>query len=179
MFSVSSLLYILSLSISLCAVCVSSFSGARMSKHFNSNSLIEEENYPHKQKSSFFHINVYLLLIWLSLIYFFKSNNKEKKKLSASETHFLSLLFIFSLSLSLFNFLSRPLTWKTNKNFFYFPVNWHSLALYYACGWFYKRYDPITNKQRNPPKNFRRKNCIIWRTYPHHHSHSYHLFHIF
>ncbi len=29
---------------------------------------------------------------------------------------------------------------------------------------------------RNPPwKNFRRKNCIIWRTYPHHHSHCYHL----
>jgi hypothetical protein len=120
-FCVFSLIYILSLSLWLCAVCVSSFSGARMSKHFNSNSLIEEENYPHTNKNRLFFLYKCLSafdLIIFDLLFQIKQQRKKEQKICRQvRLIFLSLLFIFSLSL--FNFLSRPLTWKTNKKLFF------------------------------------------------------------
>lgn len=111
-FCVFSLIYILSLSLWLCAVCVSSFSGARMSKHFNSNSLIEEENYPHTNKNRLFFLYKCLSafdLIIFDLLFQIKQQRKKEQKICRQvRLIFLSLLFIFSLSL--FNFLSRPLT---------------------------------------------------------------------
>lgn len=128
-FCVFSLIYILSLSLWLCAVCVSSFSGARMSKHFNSNSLIEEENYPHTNKNRLFFsykcLSAFDLIIFDLLFQIKQQRKKEQKICRQVRLIFLSLFFLFSLFLFSISSPVHSREKRKQKNYFLIPVNWH------------------------------------------------------
>jgi ATP/ADP translocase len=99
-----------------------------MSKHFNSNSLIEEENYPHTNKNRLFFsykcLSAFDLIIFDLLFQIKQQRKKEQKICRQVRLIFLSLFFLFSLFL--FS-ISSPVhsREKQTKNYFLIPVNWH------------------------------------------------------